>query len=93
MSDLVKLSTVATTAAILAEPGTLHGAVLTAGSDAATLIVYDNTNAATGTVLVKLGAAATTSVCWSPDWAVSARVGVYAAVTGTGPSATVYFKP
>ncbi len=93
MSDLVKLSTVATTAAILAEPGTLHGAVLTAGADTATVILYDNTNAATGPVLVKLSAVTNTSVCWTPDWAVSARVGIYAAVTGTTPSATVYFKP
>lgn len=93
MGNPVKATTTAASAAILAEPGTLCGAVLTAAADTATLIVYDNTNAASGTVLVKLSATANTSVAFCPDWEVYGLVGLYAAVTGTTPSATVYFKP
>lgn len=93
MSDLVKSKSTATSAAVLTEAGTLYGAVLTGGSDAATLIVYDNTNAASGTVLLKLAAAAGVSVAFTPDFAVAGNVGLYAAVTGTAPLATVYYKP
>lgn len=70
-------------------PGVLHSIVLTAGSDAATAIVYDNT-AGSGDVIVSLGApvadktvAAVLNVVFS--------VGCYVALTGTDPSCTVAY--
>ena len=76
---------------VKAAPGMLEGAVLTAGSDAATVIVYDNASAASGTVLCKLAALANTSAsAVFPDPVVASK-GLYVAVTGTNPSASLYY--
>lgn len=69
--------------------GMLISALLTGGSDAATLTIYDNTEAS-GTVLAVLKAAANTSVSWTPGPAVC-KTGLYAALAGTGPVATLVY--
>lgn len=71
-------------------PGVLCSIVLTGGSDAATAIVYDNT-AASGDVIVSLGApTADKTVAASLDVVFS--VGCYVALTGTDPSCTVSYR-
>jgi len=80
--------------AVLDESGSFHGAILTAGSDAATLILYDNASTSSGTVIAKLASpAANTTIVWTPAEAMGVSNGIYAAVTGTSPSATICYKP
>lgn len=79
----------ATSAAIHTGPGLVHTVTLAGGSDAATLILYDNT-AGSGTIIWKLAAATGTSETATID--VSFGVGCYAAVTGTAPSASVSYR-
>jgi len=76
--------------AVKSAPGIFCGAVLTGGSDAATLIVYDNT-AGSGTVVLKLAAAAGVSVSIVLPEGVACNKGMYAALTGTAPSASVFY--
>lgn len=72
--------------------GDLISVLLTAGSDTATAIVYDNT-AASGTILAKLSAVANQSVEWSPGVKLPFGTGIYVALTGTSPAADVAFTP
>lgn len=84
-------TTIAADGAIKATPGRLLFASLTAGSDAATLILYDAASA-TGTVLLKLAAAAgTTAVAQLPAGGTQALVAIYGDISGTSPSATVVY--
>src|SRR4051812_20404840 len=80
-------------AAILAAPGKLRGVtVLTDGTNAATLIIYDNKSAASGTVLEKLivaGADRCMKVVF--DAGVVANAGIYADVSGTGAEYIVHY--
>lgn len=72
-------------------PGQLVAVHLTGGSDAATLVLYDNT-AGSGTVLATLKtSAANETDTWTPACPYSFSVGIYADITGTGPSATVVY--
>ena len=87
----VGATNVAASTAIKTGPGMLHGAVLTAAADTATLIVYNNT-AGSGTVILKLSAVANTSAVVTFPAPVVFSIGCYAAVTGTAPSATVAFS-
>ncbi len=73
-------------------PGMLCGAVLAAGSDVATLTVYDNGAAGSGTILLKLTAIANTSASVVFPDPVSASKGLWAVLTGTAENATVYFS-
>ena len=77
---------------IRATPGMLCGAVLAAGSDAATLIVYDNATEGSGTILLKLAAIANTTASVVFPNPVSASKGLWAVLTGTAENATVYFS-
>lgn len=79
-----------TSATVHTGPGKVHTVTLAAGSDAATLILYDNT-AASGTVIWKLAAAQNTSASAVLD--VSFGKGCHAALTGTSPSASVSYTP
>ena len=79
-------------AAVLSTSGVFYGAVLTAGGDAATLILYDNT-AGSGTIICKLAAGAGTTASFVPNVRVPVTKGIYAALTGTAPSATVIYAP
>jgi len=83
--------TISTNGAVSATEGTLYGAHLAAGSDAATLTLYDNTNQASGTVLLKLAAPTNGNDAFT--LCVDFATGCYAAITGTGPSATILYGP
>jgi hypothetical protein len=86
----VAYSNKTSSAAVKSAPGTLFGLVLAAGSDAATLIVYDNT-AGSGTIIAKLSAIANGSAAISLPFGVSFGKGCYVALTGTSPSASVFY--
>jgi hypothetical protein len=79
----------ASSGAVKSGPGGVHTVVLTAGSDAATLILYDNT-AGSGTIICKLAAVTGTTAFARLD--VPFSVGCYAALTGTAPNATITFR-
>jgi hypothetical protein len=68
--NLVNPTNVAASAVIQAVPGLLCGAVLAAGADNATLIIYDHASAASGTVLLKLAALAGTTAVYAAPFAV-----------------------
>jgi len=76
---------------VKAANGALVGVVLSAGSANATLILYDNASAASGTVLCKLTALANSSVQFTPSQPYVASAGIYADIGGTGANATVVF--
>jgi len=79
-------------AAVLSGEGSLYSVVLTAGSDAATATVYDNTSGS-GTVICKLGAATGETVQWSPGVRLPVSTGIYVALSGTGPSCSIAYSP
>lgn len=72
-------------------PGALVAVVLTGGSDAATVVLYDNASAASGVVLCTLKVAANTSITFTPSRPYAASNGIYADLTGTNPEVTVVF--
>lgn len=76
-------------AAVKTGPGGVHTVTLTSGSDAATLILYDNT-AGSGTIIVKLACTAANTTA-SVTLNASFSTGCFAALTGTTPSATVTY--
>lgn len=69
----------------------LSGAVLAAAAVAATLIIYDNT-AASGKVIGRLSAAANGNSAFLGPIQVPVGIGIYAAITGAGAAATIYFE-
>ncbi len=77
--------------AVKSAPGHLVSVVLTGGSDAATLIIYDNT-AASGTKLITLKAAANTTVPYVPPRSIPFGKGCFAALTGTSPAAYIQYE-
>ena len=68
----------------------LAAVIISAAADAATVTVYDNT-AGSGTVLAVLKAAINTTVSFCPCGPLAAARGLYATVTGTGPSVTLVY--
>ena len=88
------LSSIAASAVVKASQGRLLNAVLAAGSDTATLIIYDDPDSADGTVLLELSAVANTtaSVEFTDRTARLASTGLYAALTGTAPRATIGYE-
>lgn len=91
-ADTVAWTNKAASAAILVGPGAFYGAVLTATSDTATLTLYDSLTAG-GTVICSLSAATLTSAPFTPGVRMPVSIGIYAALTGTTPSATVCYTP
>jgi hypothetical protein len=82
-------------AVISALPGRLHGIVVeTDGTNAATVIVYDNASTAAGAELGRLIVAGATrnGVLMLPTQGVEAANGVYVAISGTGAGAIVYYS-
>ncbi len=80
--------------AVLSAPGRLLSVQLIAdGTNAATLIIYDNTSAA-GTVLAKLSLAATGTYqdAHLPAEGFACNKGIYADVTGTGAAFIIGFS-
>ena len=84
--------------ALASRRGRLLGAVLIAGSDAATVVVYNNTSAAGTIVLALAASAANTVAVWeAPDRAsplggvpFDSR-GLWAVLTGTTPRVMLYY--
>ena len=70
-------------------PGIIHTVTLTAGSDAATVIIGDEV-ATGGDALIKLGSA-TAGVSVSAVVDAAFGVGIYATISGTTPSVTVTY--
>lgn len=69
----------------------LRAVVLTPAAAVSTLILYDNT-AASGTILAQLQAAASGASAVLSDLNVRCSVGIYAAITGAGATAVVYYE-
>ena len=88
MNPSVKPTSTGSSALIKTGNGGVTSATLAAGSDAATLILYDNT-AGSGTAFLKLAAAANTTAHANFSFPMGFTTGCYAALTGTGPNATV----
>jgi hypothetical protein len=82
-------------AAISALPAYLKGLiVLTDGTNDATVVIYDNASAASGTALAKLivpGASLSASL-HLPQYGIIANAGLYADVTGTGAAYIVQYS-
>lgn len=82
-------------AVIYSKPCIYYGAKLLSDSaNDATLIIYDNASAASGTVVDKVQLLA--SLLWDESLNVCGVVcnnGIYADMTGTGVNYIVYFKP
>lgn len=80
-------------AAIYVGRGTLNSvSIITDGTNAATVTLYDNASAATGNVLFKgvvPGANSSETVAW--NLAVRCLNGIYADVSGTGAAYVVYY--
>lgn len=81
---------------ILAMPGRLMGLQVNAdGTNQATVVLYDNASAASGTVLAKVivDATLTSEELVVGEAGVVVNNGIYADVTGTGAEFIVYFTP
>jgi hypothetical protein len=82
-------------AAISARPALLKGVTLEGdGTNACSVIIYDNASAASGTVLAKvlLPASGDMYVSWSESDGVEAINGLYADVAGTGAAYIVHYS-
>lgn len=83
--------------AISAAPSYLHGLILeNDGTNASSVIIYDNASAASGTILAKILLPASSTVLSLPvtfNNPVMANNGIYADVSGTGCAVTVYYSP
>jgi hypothetical protein len=90
MGDAFAYKNLAASGLVKTGPGALHAIVLTAGSDAATAVVYDNA-AGSGDVILSLGApVADKTVAAVLDAVFS--TGCYVVLTGTDPSCTVSYR-
>lgn len=84
-----KPNTVTADSAVVTAGGILRGVVLAGGSADATLILYDNASAASGTKLLTLNAKAGDSRVVT-GLSIPFSAGVYADIGGTGAVATIY---
>jgi len=83
--------------AILARPGRLMGVILEGdGTNAASVILYDNASAASGRVLCKMMLKASSNdlvyPAVIPEGGIECTKGIYADVTGTGAAFIVYYQ-
>lgn len=83
MSPPIAQAEVTADGIVSARPGALVGIILTGGSDLATVIIYDNASAASGTKLATIKAAANTTTVWECSISRSHSKGLYADITGT----------
>jgi hypothetical protein len=79
-------------AVVSAVPCFLSAVLLTAGSDTATIILYDNATTTSGTIVAKLSATANTTASFTPNNPVNCKVGLYADVGGTAMAAYCYLQ-
>lgn len=82
-SDVVQDKFLASTGAVNLGKALLYGCVVTAGADAASITIYDNT-AGSGTKVLSVKAAAG-STATGLIYPVRAETGLYAVITGTTP--------
>lgn len=80
--------------AILASSGYLCSVIVEGdGTNAASVIIYDNASAASGTILAKiLVDAGLVYESYTPSAPIVAKNGIYADVTGTGCAVIVHFS-
>ena len=71
--------------------GALVAILLTAGLDAASVILYDNPSAGSGVILSSAKAPASQCAGFCPAVPYAAASGIYATITGTDPLVTVVF--
>jgi hypothetical protein len=71
--------------------GIIVSVLLTAGSDAATLILHDNVSTASGVKLATIKAAPDSSFAWYPVMPYRYLDGIYATISGTSAAATVVY--
>ena len=82
----------AATTVVKAAPGELVAILLVYGSAEASIIIYDNPSAGSGTAIAKLIATSTTKIAtWTPSARQRAHTGLTAVVAGTGATAYVVF--
>lgn len=80
-------------AAVLAGEGRVKSVVvLTDGTNAGTVIIYDNPTAASGTVLAKFVTAGADLTGGAVNLNILARTGIYASISGTGCTAIVHYQ-
>lgn len=81
-------------AAILNQSGHLHSLMVIAdGTNAATVVLYDNASAASGTVLAKIIVDATSTFeSFTALEGIECANGIYADVTGTGAEYVVHYS-
>ena len=82
----------ASSALVKTGPGILHAATLTGGSDAATLILYNNIAGSGTKAYAILKAAIDTTVHVEIPGGVPFGTGLYAEITGTTPDVAVFFE-
>lgn len=93
MIPTASYTTTAASAKLVTGAGAVLAIHLTAGSDAATAILYDNT-AGSGTIICKLSASAANTVdAFTPGVRLPFQTGLYVTLTGTTPSCTVCYTP
>lgn len=85
-------STTAESALIHTGPGVIYQAMLTGGSDAATLILYDEVAGSGTTLAATIKAAINTTVVVQFPGGVAFGVGLYAAVSGTAASVSLVWR-
>jgi len=88
--DIAAHKTLTADGVVKSGPGALVAVALSGGTDAATVVLYDNT-AASGTVLCTLKAGANESVIFTPALPYAFAKSCYADLSGTGPEVTVVY--
>lgn len=88
MGEVYGYKHLSTSGLVKSGPGVVHAVLLTAGSDAATATVYDETSGS-GDILAVVKAGAEGSAAAVLD--VAFGVGCYVALSGTGPTVTVSY--
>ncbi len=83
---------IAASALVKTGPGEVYGVILTGGSDAASVILYDNTAGSGTKAIGAIKAASGASVSFSLPNGVAFSKGLYATITGTTPEVTVVYS-
>lgn len=82
---------VSSSSAIRVRSGAIVAILLTAGSDTATLVLYDNNTTDSGTKLATVKVRANTSFVWQPSLPYAFDNGIFAVIVGTSANATVVY--
>lgn len=92
MPDRIKAINESSSAAVVAHATEFYGAHLTAGSATGTATLYDNATTNSGTVICTLSAVtgAADDVQLPADKFLACVNGIYASISGTGASLTVF---